>query len=256
MATTRGRKGQTAKVFFGVSFTDGTGLAVDPTGTPQLRVYQVAEPLVLKATLTLTKQAAITGFWGAFLDISNGTTYPAGDYQVLATPTVSGIATVLTDTFEIDDAATLPDSGVLAGAYCSEAQVRAWTKAVAGVADISSGLIAEKAAWAAREIDASLRGLYAVPFAGPPYDDLVVLLNIWLAVANALEQEQGSRGNTNDLGTNLRSRVFEKLADLLSGEAVLSAALLATTIPDAVSSTEDQVRVFDRFDSSSPLSRY
>ena len=42
----------------------------------------------------------------------------------------------------------------------------------------------------------------------------------------------------------------------LSGEAVLSAALLATTIPDAVSSTEDQDRVFDRFDSSSPLSRY
>lgn len=261
MATTRARKGQTEKVFLGTQFTDSTGAAIDPTGTPTVKVFRVeaAGSLTLVATLNCTKQASLTGFYGAFLDVAVIATYPAGDYALRWEGVVSGITSASPDYFEIDDAATLPDTGVLAGAYCSEAQVRAWTKAVESVVDIGSGAVAEKAAWAAREIDGRLRAYYTVPFAGPAFDDTIVLLNIWLAAANCLESVTGSRGNVNELGAELRERADARLADIIAGRMPLSVAP-RTDIADgnaaAQSSTEDVDRVFDRFDSASPMSRF
>lgn len=227
MATTRASKGQTAKVFFGVAFTDATGAAVDPSGTPTLKVFYVepAGSLTLKATLNLTIQGAITGSWGAFLDISNYTTYPAGDYQIVVNATVSAIATILTDTFEIDESATSISGGFIAGAYCSEAQVRAVTTMLGTsvVAAFSSLEVVEKANFAARELDGRLRAKYVVPFSSP-YDDTIVLINMWLATAWLLEGKQGQTGNRNEMAATVRARAEEWIEDILNGSITLSVA--------------------------------
>jgi len=227
MATTRASKGQTAKVFFPVSFADSTGAAVDPTGSPTLKVEYVdpAGTLTLKATLSLTQQGGIVGFWGAFLDVSNYTTYPAGDYGLVVQATVSGTATVLTDSFEIDESATSISGGFIAGAYCSEAQVRAVTTLLGtGVSgSFGSGEIVEKANLAAREIDGRLRAAYVVPFTSP-YDDTIVLLNMWLATAWLLEGKQGQNGNLNAMAETVRARAESWIEDILNKTIALTVA--------------------------------
>lgn len=260
MATTRANRGQTAKMFFGVAFTDATGAAVDPSGTPTIQVLYVdpAGSLTSKATLNLSKQLAITGFWGAFLDVSNGTNYPAGDYQVVSTPTVSAIATVLTDTFEIDDAPVGASGGFIAGAYASEAQIRGVAKVLLSSTAVAQSIVLQKAVEAAREIDGRLRVKYVVPFSAT-YDDTIVLLNMWLGAAYSLENVQGQKGNENTLARTLHARVDEVIADILSGARVLSVAQRpdspdGSTTTGSSSSTED--RVFSRDPCQSDLGRF
>jgi hypothetical protein len=234
MATMRGNLGQTAKVLFAMAFTDGTGLATDPTGTPVLTVYYVNPngSLSSVATLNLAKLMGVTGFWGAFQDISNVATWPAGDYQLSCSPTIAGIVTTLTDTFEIDPAALGASGGFISGAYCSEAQVRLVTTALSNVAQAPPATIIEMAVRASRHIDMRLRARYVVPFV-PTYDDGIVLLAIELAAGYTLRNVQGERGNLNALGETLIAAVEEELADIANGITLLS-VLVRTDNPDGM----------------------
>jgi len=266
VATVRASKGQAAKLPLTVQFSDATGAALDPTGTPTVTVFYVdpAGSLVSKAVLNASKQGGLTGFYGTFLDVSNFTTYPAGDYVVRWSGVVSAITTAGVDFFEIDEAPSASAGTVVTGAYCTEAQVRDWAQPLENLDAITSPKAVQKIAYAANVIDGKLRASYTVPFSGPPYDTVIVMLNIWLAGAYLLEDRQAQMGNTNTLGATLSERVDEWIADILSGAVALSVAPRTdspTGVDMSQSSTLDSTDTpepltFGWNDPNSSLSRY
>lgn len=261
MAVFTAVKGQTVKVPLTIQFTDSTGAAVDPTGTVNLRVMG-GDPLAVKATLNPTKQLSLLGFFGAFLDVSDGTLYPDGEYPLRWDATVGGVATAATDYLEILPGVTIPGTGASAGAYVSEAEVRNWARPLESAANFPAALVAEKAAQAADRIDNRLRRRYSVPFASP-YPDEVVLLNIWLAAAFLLENRQGEAGNVNPLARELLERWDEEVAAIERGDVVLSVAQRTDSADAsqkvAEATTESAKRLFelDLDDpTSTPLGRF
>lgn len=259
----RGARGQTELIPITIQFSKGDGTAIDPTGSVELRVYySAAGVLVLKATLAPVKQASLTGFYGAFLDVSAVATFPAGDYVLRWAATVDGVAAAAQDTLEIGEAASIPGTGAASGAYCSESEIRDWTQPLEDVANVSSALISEMAARGADRIDARLRGMYVVPFTAA-YDHFIVQLNIWIAASYLLENRQGQAGNLNDLARQLAERFDEEIARILSGEIVLTVDPRTDTPSgqdsSSASSTDGATRVYD-WDvdnpGSSPIGRY
>jgi len=259
MATTRAWKGQTSKVLFAVAFTDATGAAADPTGTPTLKVYLVeaAGTLTLKATLNIAKLVATTGLWGAFQDISNATTWPAGDYQLVGNATIGGVASIVTDTFEVDDSPTSPTAGFASGAYCSEQQVRDVSAILIPGVTTPTAVVLNAIQRASRFIDLKLGGLYVVPFT-PTYNDGIVLVCIWLGAGYTFENLQGQRGNTNELGATLIARAEMELADLALGKPVLPLPLndAGGGAGSVIVSSADRSPAFSVTDDNSPLKGY
>lgn len=260
MATTRGVLGQAPKVLFALSFADPvTGAATDPTGMPTVKVYLVLDDgtLDLKATLPLAKLQGITGWWGASQDISDTSTWPAGDYQLVAEAVVSAMNVTYTDTFEIDETALGAVGAFIAGAYCTEAQARGHATALESVTAYPTTMFTKAAVDAAAEINMDLSAIYAVPFAAP-YPDTVILLASWLTASNVLATAQSQRGNMNERAAALRAMYDAAIADIYAGLIVIDAlpATSTDTGSGILSSSLDYTPGLSIREDDSPLSRF
>ena len=245
-------QGQAEELPLTIQITDGTGAASNPTGAVPLRVYY-GDPagtgaLTLKATLSAAQQAGLTGFYAAFLDISDRSVFPGGRYVVRWDFTVAGVATATADFLQILDAPALAGTGAAGSSYCSESEVRNWIRALEDTVNVSSALVAAKAVQGAALIDAYLRGRYAVPF-GTPFDPTIVRLNIWLAASYLLENRTGDSGDRTQIAKDLETRALEELEKILAGTIVLTVDprtdFPAGQTASSDSTTLDKTRTFE-----------
>ncbi len=215
MALVSASRGQQASVPFYIQFTNATGQASDPDAAPSLEIIEPVSGTV-KATLTPTKLGARAGFYGTLQSVADPASWPAGTYVLRWAATIGGIATATTDTFQLFEAGDLTGTGALAGAYCTEAQIRAVSFMLAEELDFPDADVAAQAAAGATYINGKLSRRFAVPFASP-FPSLVVLLNAWLAAAYLLEWKKSERGNTHPFAQELLERAEGVLEDLANG---------------------------------------
>lgn len=228
MALPNGVLGQAGKYPLTIQFTNASGVPTDPSANSfEIWLVNADGSLSSKATGSLTKQASKDGFYGVFLDISDRSTWPAGEYVVRWEATISGTTTATTESFHILAAASVAGSNPLTNAYCSDAEVRAWARSLEAVAAAPAQLVADMAARGAEMINGRLGQHYSVPFSSP-YPALIVQANVMIAAGRVLTNRSGQQGNLSTLGAQFLQDADDLLERIQNGDAWIGVQRLET----------------------------
>lgn len=93
---------------FNFQALDGSGVAVDATGTPSFEIYKANAPMSPAVTGTLSKIDNETGFYGGVITLSAANGFVTGyTYTIRISATIDGVATLTLQTFNL--AADVPD---------------------------------------------------------------------------------------------------------------------------------------------------
>ena len=93
---------------FDVQFLDGTGVAIDPTGTPAFEIYKSNAAMVPPVTGTLAKINSQLGFFGGEIELATADGFISGlTYTIRISTTVDGVASLTIQTFNL--VADVPD---------------------------------------------------------------------------------------------------------------------------------------------------
>ena len=213
------RAGQAEAVLLTAQFTDDDGAPATPT-SPEVRVYGHDPVALVIGPVTPTE--VIAGMMLYELDISNVTTWRAGQYLVRWSGITDGTEGATVDTLQILETGSFASLVPIGGSYTTEARIRAVNKLLEDAENIEPADVALEAWRGAEYINGRLGERYVVPFAAP-YPGLITLINDWLAAAYLLDRFHGENGNLSEHARMLREWADTRLDALLAGTESIDA---------------------------------